>query len=164
MTSDVKNEINDARDVLRRNFSQALSEALVKRFGRLPSATLFANQYNFRAHGAVPISRETARKWMVGLAIPEMPRLNILIEWLELDTNKFLASANSKTSTAIAAQQDDLTIQTILELLRQMDSKTRSVVLITAWALRETNSTPLGRLNLQALKRTLISSLATTES
>jgi len=40
-----------------------------------------------------------------------------------------------------------------------LDAKTRLVVLITAWALRETSSTPLGHLNLQALKRTLLSTL-----
>ena len=144
---------------LRLNFSDALRDALVARLGKLPSATHFANQYNLRAHGTTTISRETARKWINGQAVPEMPRLNILIDWLGLDTSKFLAMGKVKKPLVKELVEDDLTLETIVELLRQMDAKTRSVVLITAWALRETSLTPLGPLNLQALKRTLMSSL-----
>jgi len=127
--------------------------------GKMPSATHFANQFNFRAHGTTAITRETARKWVTGQAIPEIERLNILLEWLELDPNKFLSSSARQSAACETGAGDDLIIETIVELLRKMDSKTRSVVLITAWALRETNSTPLEQLNLQALKRTLISTL-----
>ncbi len=146
------------RDVLRLNFSNALRTALVNRMGKMPSSTHLANQFNFRAHGTTEITRETARKWVTGQAIPEIERLNILIEWLELDPNKFLASGAHQAANE---SEDDLTIETIVELLRKMDPKMRSVVLITAWALRETNSTPLEQLNLQALKRTLITTLTT---
>lgn len=144
---------------LRLNFSDALRDALVARLGKLPSATHFANQYNLRAHGTTTISRETARKWINGQAVPEMPRLNILIDWLGLDTSKFLSRGKIKKPLLEDVGDDDLTLETIVELLRQMDAKTRSVVLITAWALRETRLTPLGPLNLQALKRTLMGSL-----
>ena len=147
------------RDALRLNFSDALRAALIHRLGKVPSATYLANQFNFRANGTTAITRETARKWLTGQAIPEMPRLTVLIEWLGLDPHQLLTGAKKQPTTT--ANTDDLTIETIVELLRTMDAKTRSVVLITAWALRETNSTPLGNLNLQALKRTLLSSLAT---
>lgn len=157
MASDRNETEATTRDVLRLNFSNALRTALVNRMGKMPSSTHFANQFNFRAHGTTAITRETARKWVTGQAIPEIERLNILIEWLELDPNKFLASGSSQAPET--GTGDDLIIETILELLRTMDHKTRSVVLITAWALRETNSTPLEQLNLQALKRTLISTL-----
>lgn len=148
------------RDALRLNFSDALRAALVHRLGKVPSATYLANQFNFRANGTTAITRETARKWMTGQAIPEMPRLTVLVEWLGLDPHQLLTTGKRQPAKP-ASTDDDLTIETIVELLRTMDAKTRSVVLITAWALRETNSTPLGNLNLQALKRTLLSSLAT---
>lgn len=148
-----------SRDALRLKFGEALRAALTVRTGKLPSATHLANQFNFRAHGTTAITRETARKWMTGQAIPEMPRLNILIEWLDLDPHKFLARGASQALVREAGAGDDLIIETIVELLRKMDAKTRSMVLITAWALRETNTTPLSQLNLQALKRTLLSSL-----
>lgn len=148
-----------SRDALRLNFSEALRAALVHRLGKVPSATYLANQFNFKANGTTAITRETARKWLTGQAIPEIPRLTILVEWLGLDPHQLLTGAKKQPTTA-ANTGDDLTIETIVELLRTMDAKTRSVVLITAWALRETNSTPLGHLNLQALKRTLLNSLA----
>lgn len=159
MASDHITKETPSRDVLRRNFSNELRTALIKRMGKLPSSTHFANQFNFRAHGTTAITRETARKWVTGQAIPEIERLQILIEWLELDPHKFLASNASQATAIEPVTADDLIIETIVELLRKMDPKTRSVVLITAWALRETNSTPLEHLNLQALRRTLISTL-----
>jgi hypothetical protein len=159
MASSSKIKETASRDHLRLNFGETLKAALISRLGKLPSATYLANQFNFRANGTSAITRETARKWMNGQAIPEIERLNILIEWLELDPHKFLARGASQTAVKGDGVGDDLTIATIVELLRKMDAKTRSVVLITAWALRETNSTPLGHLNLQALKRTLLTSL-----
>lgn len=159
MASDRKETETTTRDLLRFNFSNALRAALIDRMGKMPSATHLANQFNFRAHGTTEITRETARKWMTGQAIPEIERLNILIEWLELDPHKFLASGANQANVTETGTGEDLIIETIVELLRKMDPKTRSVVLITAWALRETNSTPLEQLNLQALKRTLISTL-----
>lgn len=148
-----------SRDVLRLNFSEALRAALVHRLGKVPSATYLANQFNFRSNETTAITRETARKWLTGQAIPEMPRLTVLVEWLGLDPHQLLTGAKKQHRTTVNIG-DDLTIETIVELLRTMDAKTRSVVLITAWALRETNSTPLGNLNLQALKRTLLRTLA----
>lgn len=159
MASVRNTEETTSRDALRLNFGEALRSSLISRLGKLPSATYLANQFNFRAHGTTAITRETARKWITGQTIPEMQRLNILIEWLDMDPHKFLARGASQNATGVTGSGDDLIIQTIVELLRKMDAKTRSVVLITAWALRETNSTPLGHLNLQALKRTLLTSL-----
>lgn len=147
------------RDALRLNFGEALRVALVNRLGKVPSATYLANQFNFRSHGTSAITRETARKWLTGQSIPEIERLNILIEWLGIDSRKFIGSNARQSAEQDAGADDDLIIATIVELLRKMDAKTRSVVLITAWALRETNSTPLAHLNLQALKRTLRTSL-----
>ena len=148
-----------SRDALRLNFGEALRAALVNRLGKVPSATYLANQFNFRAQGTTVITRETARKWMTGQAIPEIERLNILIDWLNIDSHKFLARGAMKSVVSENGTGDDLIIETIIELLRKMDAKTRSVVLITAWALRETNNTPLAHLNLHTLKRTLLASL-----
>jgi len=158
MASVRNNKETASRDALRLSFSEALSAALVNRLGKVPSATYLANQFNFRANGTSAITRETARKWLTAQAIPEMPRLTVLVEWLGLDPHQLLTGAKKQPTTA-ASTGDDLIIETIVELLRKMDAKTRSVVLITAWALRETNSTPLGHLNLHALKRALLSSL-----
>lgn len=162
MASDRITKETSSRDVLRRNFSNALRTALMNRMGKMPSSTHFANQFNFRSQGTTAITRETARKWVTGQAIPEIERLQILIEWLELDPQKFLFTSASQAAVIEPGTRDDLIIETVVELLRKMDPKTRSVVLITAWALLETNSSPLEHLNLQALRRSLISTLTVT--
>ena len=69
-----------------KNFSAALAIGLRQKFGKIPSSTEFANKFNLRAYGARTIARETARKWKSGLAFPEAGHLQVLMEWLNLDT------------------------------------------------------------------------------
>ncbi len=65
--------------------AKAINEGLIKKFGKIPSANIFANQFNLRAYGTKTITRETARKWLLGLAVPEIDKLVVLIEWLDID-------------------------------------------------------------------------------
>ncbi len=67
------------------NFSKALNVALLYRFGKIPSAMSFATEFNLRAYATNSITRETARKWIKGLALPEAGALQLLIEWLSID-------------------------------------------------------------------------------
>ena len=53
-------------------FRKALNDALINRFGKVPTANAFANQFSFRAGGLPGVTRETARKWLSGQAIPEV--------------------------------------------------------------------------------------------
>jgi hypothetical protein len=62
-----------------------INKGLIKKMGKTPSANSFANQFNLRAYGTTTITRETARKWRLGLAVPSMDKLAVLIEWLDID-------------------------------------------------------------------------------
>ena len=62
------------------NFSNALSDALRNRYGKVPSAAFFMNEFNIRAYGTKFISRETARKWLKGLALPCSPNSSGLVK------------------------------------------------------------------------------------
>lgn len=135
-------------------FSKALNIALIHKFGRVPTANALANQFNFRAEGIAGVTRETARKWLAGQAIPEVSKLIVLVDWLELDANAFMS-----TRTTAVQQDDDVVIDTIRELLKHMDAKTRSMILITAWALRETQGLQAHRLDLPTLRRALMLNL-----
>lgn len=135
-------------------FSKALNIALIHKFGRVPTANTLANQFNFRAEGIAGVTRETARKWLAGQAIPEVSKLIVLVDWLELDANAFMS-----TRTTAVQQDDDVVIDTIRELLKHMDAKTRSMILITAWALRETQGLQAHRLDLPTLRRALMLNL-----
>jgi hypothetical protein len=79
------------RSLITLNFHKALNTGLKNRFGKIPSSTEFANQFNLRAYGTKTISRETARKWKTGIAFPEPSNLQVLIEWLHLSTEDIFA-------------------------------------------------------------------------
>ena len=66
-------------------FSIALRSGLVNKFSRIPTAQKFSDEFNLRSVN--PITRETARKWINGLVMPESERLLILIQWLNLNSD-----------------------------------------------------------------------------
>ena len=72
-------------------FSIALRSGLVNKFSRIPTAQKFSDEFNLRS--VTPITRETARKWINGLTMPESERLLVLIQWLNLNSDYvYLAS------------------------------------------------------------------------
>ena len=83
------------RALITLNFHKALNMGLKNTFGKIPSSTEFANQFNLRAYGTKTISRETARKWKTGLTFPEPSNLQVLIEWLNLSTEHIFAHAQA---------------------------------------------------------------------
>ena len=82
--------MNTKANILER-FSIALRSGLVNKFSRIPTAQKFSNEFNLRS--VTPITRETARKWINGLVMPESERLLVLIQWLNLNSDYvYLAS------------------------------------------------------------------------
>jgi len=72
-------------------FSIVLRSGLVNKFNRIPTAQKFSDEFNLRSVN--PITRETARKWINGLVMPESERLLVLIQWLNLNSDYvYLAS------------------------------------------------------------------------
>lgn len=76
-----------SKKALRDSFASALSAALQHRYQKLPSAAFVAKEFNLRAHSTEPITQESARRWLRGLAIPGIEKLIILRAWLDLDLN-----------------------------------------------------------------------------
>ena len=79
----IENKIMNNRQHIANEFSGLLNKCLVKKYKKTPSANFVANQFNFRANGSSTITSETARKWMRGIAVPEIDRFIVLIHWLE---------------------------------------------------------------------------------
>jgi len=72
-------------------FSITLRSGLVNKFSCIPTAQKFSDEFNLRSIN--PITRETARKWINGLVMPESERLLVLIQWLNLNSDYvYLAS------------------------------------------------------------------------
>lgn len=51
----------------------------------MPSASVVSRDFNLRAENIAPISQETARRWIRSISIPEIEKLQLLVEWLDLD-------------------------------------------------------------------------------
>jgi len=76
--------LNTKANILER-FSIVLRSGLVNKFSRMPTAQKFSDEFNLRSVN--PITRETARKWINGLVMPESERLLVLIQWLNLNSD-----------------------------------------------------------------------------
>jgi hypothetical protein len=87
------------RSILNDKFAQNLQHCLIRKFKRIPTAQNFANAFNSQTNHANSITRESARKWITGQAIPEFDRLVILQDWLNLDLNGFGKAPEEVEST-----------------------------------------------------------------
>jgi hypothetical protein len=81
-------------------FSKELSRRLIEYYGRMPSASVVSRDFNLRAKDVSAISQETARRWMRSLSLPEIDRLQVLVEWLSLDMS-FLTNRPEPTKGEI---------------------------------------------------------------
>jgi len=75
----------DATRHVAQQFARALNRGLFRYYGRNPSAAMVARDFNLRSRSESPISQEAARKWMRGLTVPELAKMQVLAEWLNLD-------------------------------------------------------------------------------
>jgi hypothetical protein len=75
------------KQALRDSFSLSLVKALALRYQEIPSAAFVAKEFNLRTSTSEPITQESARRWLRGLAIPELDKLLVLRSWLDLDLN-----------------------------------------------------------------------------
>ena len=123
------------RENIIKNFENALNEALVGIYGKVPSAESFARQFNLRAKGASTISRETARKWMTGKSYPEPGKMSVLISWLQLNPSDVID--NRSESEALFRLTPALTSTDISlnESIKALDANKRSILLLIALAL-----------------------------
>ena len=139
----MQGSVNKNRKTAGDLFSRSLKELLTAKYGYIPSASKFSDAFNLRAHGTTTISRETARKWIRGDAIPELSRLKVLINWLGLKPSVFLEEESNDSSfvTAVAEGDQDSTEedvqQKLISLINDLDKKSIETLFIAAWALKE---------------------------
>ena len=72
---------------LQESFALALRNSLLAHYHEIPSASFLAKEFNLRARHCEPITQESARRWLKGLAIPKFDKLLLLRSWLDLDLN-----------------------------------------------------------------------------
>jgi hypothetical protein len=125
---------------LAHEFAVSFKTALIAKYGKLPSTSFIANNFNLRAYETQAISRESARKWLAGISFPEGGRLRVISKWLNLDTNEFLnASGVDRIEIINEAPivRDHLFSQNILDALSSqiavLDHSGQIVQVNSAW-------------------------------
>lgn len=129
------------RDVVSARFRIALANRLKTRFGKVISAQRFSDLYNLNAYGSTTISRETARLWIRGNAMPDYGHLSVLVQWLGINPEEFLGNENSPVSgitdemkTVPGGARNHAT-NDLLAIWDDLDPETRRAVLLVAQAL-----------------------------
>jgi hypothetical protein len=161
------------------NLRVLLNKALIKKFGKIPSASKFADQFNLRAFGTTTVTRETSRKWIAGLAVPEIDKLCILVSWLELDpaeifqthiphTSSFYnGSSVSKTPSEEAViiknglghslnsdQHHDQALmfqENLIKYINEMTDESKKALFIAAWMLKQLENNHASLIDCDAL-------------
>jgi len=99
-------------------FSIALRSGLVNKYSHIPTAQKFSDEFNLRSIN--PITRETARKWINGLVMPESERLLVLIQWLNLNADYvYLNSAEVEVKNYLPSK---------IQRLRKMEAFARNAL------------------------------------
>lgn len=79
--------MNNVNQNLRNSFGKVLEKGLINRYGKLPSSAFVAREFNQRAKSEDHINQESARKWLRGLAIPDLNKIFVIQAWLAIDLN-----------------------------------------------------------------------------
>ncbi len=176
--------MNSNREMAGRLFAQAFKERLKEKYIRVPSAAKIADAFNLRAHGTSTISRETARKWLKGEALPEIGKLNVLLNWLNLKPEDFLDINSTKIIREVNEKENKFKLdksQTtnekhknnplfeekkllkqgfsqsakILSLLDELTPESIEILLFIVWAMQEVKRTKTGKVDFQKLANLL---------
>ena len=124
-------------DEIKKVFCAELSKSLLEYYGRIPSSSAFARDFNLRASDQVPqISKETARRWIRGLSFPEIDKLQLIVTWLELNT-AFLTSTKLHDLKKHGKIRQTLTANELklLEAFRETDTRGKKMLLIMGESL-----------------------------
>ena len=110
-------------------FSRMLCLALVHHYGRMPSAAVVARDFNLRCTQDVkPITNETSRRWIKGISLPELARLNVLANWINLDIGNLQKLDGPNILTASNLGKSDKREVEMLALFRKLDLRDRKMI------------------------------------
>ena len=133
---------------IKNRFSTSLNQQLLSYYRRIPSASILARDFNSRAHGIMnPISQETARRWIRGLSMPEMDKLQILIQWLEINIDLNLHDIESLRTESSRKEVGRKTVSLneaeaqLLQIFRETDIRGKRVLLSVAKTLLQADNT-----------------------
>ena len=90
------------------------------------SAELVSREFNLRCVGCRGISRETARRWITGIALPEYGRMLAVVRWVEIDISKIFPS-NSMPHSTVSDSLDELSESELRKALDKIAIETNKI-------------------------------------
>jgi hypothetical protein len=129
---------------IKTRFSTSLNQQLLQYYRRIPSASILARDFNSRSQGLMnPITQETARRWIRGLSMPEMDKLQVLINWLDLniDLNFKSIAPEIETGGQVNVRRTSVVLNEaeaqLLQIFRETDVRGKRVLLSLAKTLMQ---------------------------
>jgi hypothetical protein len=127
------------------NFSKHLADSLLMKYKKQVSIVFFVDQFNLRAYGTDTISYETGRKWIKGLSIPKVSKMNVLVKWLNIDAKKIFEydhdirdKINSAiTDSSLKIKNNDNLFKCLQSVVINLDTNAQSFLLLSALTLKE---------------------------
>jgi hypothetical protein len=133
---------------IKNRFSASLNQQLISYYRRIPSASILARDFNSRAHGIMnPVTQETARRWIRGLSMPEMDKLQILVQWLDIkiDLNLGSLDAENRENFEKGMRKKTVTLNEaesqLLQVFRETDIRGKRMLLSVAKTLLQAENT-----------------------
>lgn len=133
---------------IKNRFSASLNQQLISYYRRIPSASILARDFNSRAHGIMnPVTQETARRWIRGLSMPEMDKLQILVQWLDIkiDLNLGSLDAENRENFEKGMRKKTVTLNEaesqLLQIFRETDIRGKRMLLSVAKTLLQAENT-----------------------
>ena len=134
-------------EVSKVNFSKQLADSLLMKYKKKVSIVFFVNQFNLRAYGTNTIAYETGRKWLKGITIPQVSKINVLVKWLNIDVKeifeydpniecKSFATSNCIDTTLKIKNKDHL-FKCLQSVVIDLDTNAQSFLLLSALTLKE---------------------------
>ena len=85
-------------DMIKKNFSQELNRCLMIKYKKRLKNSEFATFYNLKFNRS--ITSETARKWMLGISVPNVFKMKDLAHWLDMNLSDLFSKATINNSSA----------------------------------------------------------------
>jgi len=128
---------------IKAKFGKLLQQALIKRYGRVPSAAFVAREFNLKNSETSAVTQESARRWIAGISIPNEQRLEVLINWLKIDFNQVFAT---EPSDKTKADQSEIHGRQLIQIIENFSDAEKLIALRLMAALQK----DLGALLLKA--------------
>lgn len=120
---------------MKHQFSRQLVLLMERAYGgRIPSLSVLARDLSLRAPHLPHVSTEAVRKWLRGNAIPQSPRMKVLVDWLGDDLLDPLTQTNQyphwqSPATQANRQNDPMALSTAMKLLESLEQSDQKLVI-----------------------------------